>query len=238
MRDVSFVPLGEGRELVISSDNAAFIGEKEADEVKAPYEVVAEALFRVAYMENRAVGADPVSVILYDFSGGEGWRRISGAIEELGKKTGYHLPVTGSTESNFPLPQSAFAIAILGQVNSESKKVRKTPKTAKFAVIGEPLVGEEVRTKRESIAPLHLFDQLLQLDGVYEVLPVGSKGIAGETRGLLEDNNLLSDVSFHCDLDIEKSGGPATCFVVTYKEKEEARIRACCKGLFHPLYVS
>ncbi|QAS52297.1 ATPase [Halobacillus litoralis] len=235
MRDVCYVSVDKTYDLVISSDNAANIGEKEGDQIRAPYSLVAESLFRVAFMENRAVGAQPLTVVLYNFSDEYVWEEWVQTIKKQLNSLGFDVPITGSTESNFPLSQSAFGLSIIGRVEKRKIKDRKTPEGARFAVIGEPLVGEEVIAHQERMVPLSTFEQVVHHNGVYEVLPVGSKGIEKEIRMLLQINGLSTSIQSNCDIDLHKPAGPSTCFIITYEEGKEADIRTLTGDLFHSL---
>ncbi|ARI78552.1 hypothetical protein [Halobacillus mangrovi] len=237
MRDVCYVSVDETYEIVISSDNAANIGEKVGDQIQAPYSLVAKSLFRVAFMENRAVGAQPLAVVLYNFSDASVWAEWVQTIKQQMSTLGLEAPITGSTESNFPLPQSAFGLSIIGRVEKRKTKDRETPEGARFAVIGEPLVGEEVITHQERMVPLSKFEQVVQHKAVYEVLPVGSKGIENEIILLLQINGLSTSFQLNCDLDLHKSAGPSTCFIITYEESNEADIRALAGNFFHALTI-
>ncbi|MGI8314645.1 hypothetical protein [Halobacillus mangrovi] len=238
MRDLSYVIIDDTYELVISSDNAANIGEKEKDQIQAPYSLVAESLFRVAFMENRSIGAHPIAVVLYNFTDESVWREFTQTIKKKMNAMGFEVPITGSTESNFPLPHSAFGLSIIGKVEKRNKIDCQTPANARFAVIGEPLVGEEVIRHRERMAPLALFEELVKNKDIYEVLPVGSKGIEKEVKALLQANDFSEDVQVKCSLDLYKSGGPATCFVITYNPGEEVNIRALAGDVFHHLTIA
>src|SRR5699024_11344125 len=70
------------------------------------------------------------------------------------------LPITGSTETNFPLQQSATSITILGKRECKQKETQKIMiDNCHVAVIGQPLVGNEVIDNKEKVAPLHVLDR-------------------------------------------------------------------------------
>ncbi|MFT8320215.1 MAG: ATP-binding protein [Bacillus sp. (in: firmicutes)] len=233
MRDVQIIPFNAQEKIIIAADNSGAIGMKEEDIVEASYETVAYFSFRVAVMECLAAGGIPFSVILQNFCGEKAWQQLLYGIEkgiaelELTKK----LTITGSTESNFSLKQSAIGITVLGK----SESVGKMPfSTSKIAVIGSPLVGSEVVENPDKIAPLSLFYKLARLNK-YNLQPVGSKGILYELSVLLRDpiNGRIS-----CTLDIEKSAGPSTCFLIEYEQTEEEEIRRLTTTFFHDLHIN
>lgn len=232
MRDVQVIPWQETEELVIAVDNSGAIGEKEKDEVSVSYALVSYYSFRVAVMECMAAGAKPMAVILQNFCGDSAWNQlnqgINTGIREL--SLDHSIQISGSTESNFSLQQSVVGITVLGRRKSNYKQ-RQIPKKM-YAVIGCPLVGEEVLLHKDRIAPLSLFYQLLQ-QNKYVLQPVGSKGIAYELEQLMEER--VDKLS--CALDIYKSSGPATCFIVQYEKEHEKELIHQAGMYFHKLFM-
>lgn len=235
MRDALFLPLGEKEELVIAADNVGAIGEKECDDVSVSYKEVAYYSLRVAMMEMLSVGAYPLSVAISDFNDKHAWPLYEQGIESVCLELGLEpLTIVGSSETNFSLMQSAVGFTLIGKVKKEEKRVGRTPANARMAVIGSPLVGREVLEQSEKVLPLSLFGKLLSEEGIYELIPVGSKGIKHEIHVLMQLNG--HDVSWETsDLPLEKSAGPATCVLISYKEEMESVIRNLCGELFHHL---
>lgn len=227
MRDALVIPLGKEISLVITSDNSGGIGMKEQDVVKVNYETVGYFSFRVAMMECIAAGAKPKAVILQNFCGDEEWVKLMAGVERGLKELGLDgIQVTGSSESNFPLVQSAVGLNVIG-LKSVDEKGESTPK--KVALIGMPLVGNEVLNQADEVAPLSLFYQISQLEDVV-AWPVGSKGIGQELKRmgleLLEPSTKVN---------LQKSGGPATSFLVGYPEEQEKKIKKLAECYFHSL---
>ncbi|WP_431803806.1 ATPase [Halobacillus andaensis] len=210
-----FVEEADGRELIIASDNTGAIGMKRDDEVQVPYSVVAAALFRVAVMDALAVGASPFAVNVFNFAGEEAWCEIENKVKELSADLGLSLSITGSTESNFSMNQSAIGLSVIGWVKTGEKKIGCSPEGCSIALIGEPLVGEEVIQRSEKAAPLGLFVEMRQQEWVHELVPVGSKGIESALRELEQRNGWEScERTLH--FDPRKSGGPSTSFLISY----------------------
>jgi hypothetical protein len=236
MRDVLFLPLDEEEELVISTDCSAAIGAKEADIVHVPYETVSYFGARVALMELMSVGANPIAVVLHNFVDDQAWDSLCTGICQVFDELDLTLPITGSTESNFPTIQSAVGFTVIGKVSKAHKRIGKTPDDAKFAVIGEPLVGDEVIKRRNRILPLSLFRQLLHVPEIYELVPVGSKGILYELNGLLAENGLEAS-RFSCSLPLHKSSGPATSVLISFHPDAERKIKQLANGYFFPVEI-
>ncbi|QPA29883.1 AIR synthase related protein [Thermaerobacillus caldiproteolyticus] len=237
MRDVLFLPLYQDEELVIAADGSAAIGLKEADIVHVPYETVAYFAARVALMEVMCVGAAPLAVVLQNFVHNEVWEALCTGIRTALGELHLDLPIVGSTESNFPTLQSAVGMTVIGMVHKAQKRIGTTPSDAKFAVIGEPLVGDEVMERRDRVLPLSLFRQLLHRTDIYELVPVGSKGIFYELQGLLDDNSLQSS-QCSCALPLHASSGPATSLIISFDPNGEEEIKQMARDYFFPIEIT
>lgn len=216
-KDALIIPLSDQEELVVASDNSGSIGMKPLDDVKVAYDVVSYFTFRVAYMDCVAVGAEPIAINVMNFNGDKVWDALIQGIDQGMKELGINnLPITGSTESNFPLQQSAMSITVLGKRKIASeRKCNLKEDQLQIAVIGEPMLGDEVIHHKEKIAPLHIFKWFIEQQEVCTVLPVGSKGIAYELSKVWPK----SHISFGTNLDVTKSSGPATCFIAIYDKQ-------------------
>lgn len=230
-RDALVIPFNDKEELVIASDNSGSIGMKPLDDVEVPYHIVSYFTFRVAYMECVVAGGTPLSINLMNFNGNEAWdgltKGINQGIEEVGIN---ELPITGSTESNFTLKQSAMSMTIIGK-REVSKNQKESLKEGQYniAVIGKPLVGYEVINNQEKVAPLYLFQWFSEQKDVFTILPVGSKGIAYELTKVWPNHN----ITFSNEIDVIKSAGPATCFIVIYAKEFHEEVVNKAKNLLH-----
>jgi len=235
VRDVQVVSWNQKEELVISADNSGGIGQKEDDQVSVPYDIVSYFSFRVAVMECMAAGGVPFSVILQNFCGDDALdillAGIYKGIEELELER--EIGITGSTESNFSFRQSAIGLTVLGKRPADLKDT--TIINGKMAIIGSPLVGEEVILQQEKVVPLAVFSRLTKVDKC-RIQPVGSKGILYELGQLKGD--LVQEEEVQCSVDLLKSAGPATCFIVEYEKEVEAEIKRLTSGFFLEVQVS
>lgn len=226
MRDILNIPFNERESIVLASDNSGAIGLKDSDAVKVPYETVAYYSFRVAVMECMAAGADPFAVTLNNLCGDNAWDALLAGIKRgLTELKMEQINITGSTESNFNLTQSAVGITVLGKLDSKVAALNKpiyTPET-NIAVIGRPLVGNEVVDQEIDIASLSMFKQICSLDQVV-TLPVGSKGILQELNRLFF-NRTFEITQLETSLNLEKSAGPSTCFIVIYPPEHAKELK-------------
>lgn len=234
MRDVVDIPLEDGSSLIIASDNSGAIGMKEADAVHVPYERVAYYSFRVAVMECIAAGGEPFAVVLHNFCGNEPWEDLKNGITKgINELNLQHVSITGSTESNFALLQSAVGLIVLGKKDFAKETEIPYSDQLQFAVIGRPLVGNEVIERYSQIAPLSVFQKVSRMNHT-TIWPVGSKGIQHELNQMYPDvvcNKVAGDI------DIYKSSGPATCFICAYPADRKKIIKQLTEGYFHPLDI-
>jgi hypothetical protein len=235
MRDVLIFPVSSEESIVVASDNSGAIGEKDLDAVKVSYETVAYYSFRVAVMECLSAGAKPFAVILQNFCGDGAWEGLVKGIKRgVGELGIGDLEISGSTESNFALQQSAVGLSVLGKKkgNGGTEKIAYNDQTV-IAVIGSPLVGEEVIRRESEAAPLKVFQEVNSLGDVV-TLPVGSKGILAELNGLFF-SKVFSDMDLNTDLDIHKSAGPSTCFIAVFPQENTEEIRLLAGSYFYLL---
>lgn len=218
MRNAVVIPVSGEHSLVIASDNSGSIGMKENDAVRVPYETVGYFSFRVAVMELMATGAFPLSVVIHNFCGDEAWGGlVSGVKKGLAEAKVENVEITGSTESNFPLSQSAVGINVIGLARKPVLQDDLPPLNGwRVVLVGLPLVGMDVIEKAEFVAPLSLFKEIASLEDVY-VWPVGSKGVLHELKRIIPH---IDEGTIDLGIDLHSSGGPSTSFLAIYPEEK------------------
>lgn len=185
-------------DLVLTTDNSAAIGEKSNDLVCVDDEVVAYFAARVTLLEQWAAKAQPISIIVHNFSGDKSWDKYMTGIQKVFEEIGLQCPpITGSTESNMETLQSALAVTMIGEPKVSVKQ------EVTWFVYGKPCVGDEVLEESGAIADLNKIYEAMKQGLVHDVWPVGSSGIAAEC-------NRLRLICCLEGWDIEKSAGPAT----------------------------
>lgn len=235
MRNVLTIPMEQAGTLIVASDNSGAIGVKKGDLVHVPYETLAYYSFRVAVMEVIAASGEPVSVVINNFCGEEAWELLTRGIQKgLDELQLEHVLITGSTESNFSLEQSAIGLLVLGKKYDQKETVYR--EDVKMAVIGKPLVGNEVMEKADQVVPLSVFQRVSRLKGAI-VWPVGSKGILAELKTILKNSELLMEDVF-TEVDVLKSSGPATCFIVLYEDSRGVDVKKLAGKYFHSLQIA
>lgn len=236
MRDTITIPLSSKELLIIASDNSGGIGMKAQDYVQVSYETVAYYSFRVAAMECMAAGGVPVSVVLHNFCGDSTWSELVIGIQQgLAELNLEEVPITGSTESNFQLQQSAVGLVVLGKKSFDKKTEKIFTDDLKFAVIGKPLVGNEVIDHSHQVVPLSIFREVSKLEEIM-IWPVGSKGILTEFN-LMFPNKVFTKEILITELDVLKSAGPATCFIIAFEQNQEETLKRLTMGYYHSIIV-
>lgn len=220
--------------LVLAADNSGSVGEKPGDTVKADYETVGYFSARVALMECLAAGGEPFAAVLQNFAGETAWKSLIKGIERAADQAGCRIEITGSTETNFTMSESAVSITVIGRHIRRAEPFDR--EAVCYAVIGKPLVGPDVLAEPDYVAPLPLFRQVLEAEGVKSVWPVGSKGIIHEMRNVTNNEELQVE-HIQCSLDASKSAGPATCFLIAATHEEAQRLEALCRPLYTPVGV-
>lgn len=235
MRDVLTIPFNNEESVIVASDNSGAIGLKSMDAVHASYETVAYYCFRVAVMECMSAGGEPFAVTVQNFCGEDAWLSLLNGIHNGVKELGLEgIQITGSTESNFNLLQSAVGVTVLGKKKNISLDNRLYfSEQTKLAVIGTPLIGDEVVEREAEVAPLSVFKQLCSMEDVI-ILPVGSKGILSELNNIFT-NRKFDGISIKTSVDIYKSSGPSTCFIIAFPIGKIDDIKEIASKYFHEI---
>lgn len=212
---------------IVTTDNSGGIGEKSDDIVAVPDQITARFAARVALLEQWAAGAEPAAVLLHNFSGDTSWDRYCEGIRDVFDEIGAAMPpISGSSETNMSLRQSAVAVTLMGKQTVESSE-----STGDWYTYGTPLVGEEVLTKGSEIASLTVLDEARRNGLIQRLWPVGSSGILAEWRAITGNSDCLAA----SPLDVTCSAGPATVVLLQVDSKKLADAKHHFGSLLHPL---
>lgn len=216
IRDLSLINLNEDKTMVIACDSCGGIGIKEGDELKVHPFYVGKFAVRVPLLEVMCSGAEVVTITdtVSNEMESTGAEIIKGIKAEL-KYAGINdIVLTGSTEENFKTKATAVGVTVIGIVDNNKIKVNKVKPGAIILSIGIPKVGGEINLEKDSeIVDYNTVKKLLSEKSVFEIVPVGSKGIAYEAEQLAINNKLRLMLNEKITIDIKKSGGPATCII-------------------------
>jgi len=217
LRDLTLVSIDEKRYMGISCDSCGAIGIKEHDVVKASPQITAYQTAKVVLAELMSMGftplvlADGLAVEMND----TGKQLIEGFNEALSKLKTCKVHLTGSTEENMKTVQTSMGVTGIGICDKDKLKYKKTYKNDICMLVGIPLVGNDVINNPDKILDITDFESLYLCDEIKEILPIGSRGISSELKGLCEYSNLSFKYDDNISVDINKSGGPSTCAIIT-----------------------
>lgn len=216
VRDLTLVDLGQQRTMVIACDSCGGVGMKERDVLQVSPHITGRYTARVAILEVLCTGAEVIcltSTICNEMNS-TGKDMIEGIRAELQEAGINNVVLTGSTEENFPTVATGLGVTAVGMIQSNQLKVNSIKQQALLVALGQPKVGQEVLAGGgNDRVHYQLIKQMLKDDEVYEIIPVGSKGILYEMQELARNNRLNLIVNPDMKLDVMKSGGPSTAVI-------------------------
>lgn len=220
-RDLTLLYQNEDTMMVIACDTCSAIGMKEGDVVKANEELVGYLTAGVVLIELLAFRAKPI-ILVNNFCiemKPTGERIISGiqkAIIDCGLEK--DIVFTGSTEENMPTSQTSIGVTGIGTIDLKTWIKPKTYKGDALFLIGRPKVGLEIVNSSDPFI-IKMINNISNISGVNEILPVGSKGIDYEIGELCKSNKLEFNYRENVTVDVNKSAGPVTCILVSGQEE-------------------
>lgn len=220
IRDLSVVKLSDELYLLTACDISAAIGEKKHDTLHVPPKLTGKLTARVALLEVLSSGANIVGVS--DVIGAEmeptGKSVISGILEELTLAELSQIELNGSTEENMETHQTSVGVFITGIAKKEQLKLNNIKQNCSILAIGEPRMGQELLAKPNLEVTYQLVRDLVQSEEVFELVPVGSKGIRYEATQLAQLNGCNFIEDFSCSESwLKRSAGPSTTILLAVK---------------------
>jgi hypothetical protein len=218
VRDLTLIKIDENKTMVIACDSCGSVGMKEGDALKVAPFYTGKYTARVALLEVLCTGAEVVTVVdaICNEMKNTGEEIIKGIEEELNEAGIKQVVLTGSTEENFPTVSTALGITVIGIMETHALKVNKVRENSRVVSIGLPKVGDEIKLNNdEDIVHYSDIEILLHTEGVYEIIPVGSKGILNEACDLAKFNGMKFEIEENIQVDINKSGGPSTAIIAS-----------------------
>ena len=192
-------------DLIVTTDNSGGIGEKAQDIVQVSDQLTAYYAARVTLLEQWAADAKPINILVHNFSGEKSWEKYIQGVRELLAEAGENdFTISGSTETNMELLQSAVSVTMIGKQQIEEVT------EGQWFIYGKPLVGEEILQYGEKVASMKKIRQALDEKIVRQIWPVGSKGILHEVRRLMGNEKIQIEET----IDLYHSAGPSTAILV------------------------
>ncbi len=222
VRDLTLVDLGQQRTMVIACDSCGGVGMKEQDVLQVSPHITGRYTARVAILEVLCTGAEVIcltSTICNEMNS-TGKDMIEGIRAEMQEAGINNVVLTGSTEENFPTVATGLGVTAVDMIQSNQLKVNSIKQQALLVALGRPKVGQEVLAGGvNDCIHYQLIKQMLKDDEVYEIIPVGSKGILYEMQELARNNRLNLIVNPGIKLDVRKSGGPSTAVIAAVSSR-------------------
>lgn len=231
VRDLTLLPLIGDVMLVVACDSNASIGEKPNDKMKISYEEQGISVLKVALMEVLAAGATPVLIVnaLCVEMEPSGRRVIESMRAELAR-CGFDpdLALTGSTEDNVETTQSGFGITVIGLVTEDRFRPGRTEASDIVLCVGTPKGGFDnpYTEYDDDIASIQTMLTLTSVDGIHEILPVGSKGVRYEAHELARCAGCEFRVTDETlPIDLNASAGTSTAVLVSLPAEYANHVR-------------
>ena len=228
VRDLTLIRIDENKIMVIACDSCGSIGMKPGDALKVPPFFTGKYTARGALMEVLCTGAKVITVVdaICNEMENTGMEIIEGIKEELKAAGVKDIVLTGSTEENFLTVSTGLGITVVGIVENAAIKVNSVKTNAIIVSIGLPKVGSEIKLDNdEEIVQYNIIKVLLKTSEVYEIVPVGSKGIYNEACQLARFNGMKLKTGKDISVDINKSAGPSTVVIAALSENALENIR-------------
>lgn len=220
-RDVEVVQIDSNYSIVTACDSCGGIGLKQNDVVKVSPYITGRFTVRVVLMEVLSVNAIPktISIAISNEPSPTGDEIINGVLEELKAANLGSIPMAISTEKNIETSQTALGITVVGICENDKIRAAKSRSGDFIYCLGIPKVGNEINGLYDNeIVQLNYIKELIKLNEINDIVPIGSKGILEEIEMLCKNVNCKFIYEPEGYVDIYKSAGPSTCLVFTCTE--------------------
>lgn len=222
IRDCLLIYLHEKEAIVVTCDSIGAIGNKPQDIIQVTPEHTGHETAKVAFSEMIALGATPLVVSdgLSVETEPTGRRLMAGIQEAIAELPEYEIAMTGSCEDNMPTVQTGAGITVIGIIKPEEMYYRLTKATDLAVLMGRPLYGKDFSQHLDQALRLPDYRKIRKLTCIKEMVPVGSHGIGYEAEKIAADNHLVFKPFETLPFEMDHSGGPASCCVVTVAAEE------------------
>jgi selenophosphate synthetase-related protein len=220
VRDLTVFELSEDLLLVVAADSDGGIGPKPDDVVRVSAYECGRFGTRVPLMEILSSGSVPLAA--FDLLAVElqptGQEIIRGVKDEL-LSVGLprDFPLSGSTEDNVPTKQTGMGVVVLGLAVQKDFRPGSSRSGDEVFCVGLPKSGpsDTISLHDTEIADGRTVLELSAVEGIHDILPVGSKGILYEAYEVARCADLKFLADSTCPLNMRKSAGPSTCCLVS-----------------------
>ncbi len=220
VRDLCVIDVGPDLAFVVACDAVGGIGPKDADTYRTDAGSTAHFATRVPLLELLSAGARPLLVVdnLCVEAEPTGAEMLAAVRELLRQVDPLHdVAVIGSTEDNVPTRSTAVGITVIGVASPEGLRAGSSQAGDAVVCLGLPLSAptHDLYQGHPQIVALDDMRTALEIDGVHDALPVGSRGVAAEARDLAASAGLEIDLARSPEVDLTHSAGPSSCVLVS-----------------------
>ena len=219
IRDLSVLSLDEDRLLVVACDSIGSIGDKPHDTYAASPETTAHFALRVPLLEAWCAGG--VVELVVDTLGVEreptGGRMIEQILRDCDAVGIGPDRVTGSTEDNVVTVSTGIGVTVIAVTSPDAFAPGSSRSGDLVLCLGHPTSAPDDRIDigDRRMVPLAAVQAVRGLEGVHDMVPVGSHGLAYEVDQLADSASLRADLEAPDGWDLAKSGGPSSCVIVS-----------------------
>lgn len=219
VRDLRVFDVGD-QSIVVACDSSGSIGPKPNDTYAAPAATVAHFALRVALLELLAAGSTPVLAVdalcvERDPTGAEMINAARALLSDLGLDS--EAALLGSTEDNVTTTSTGIGVTAIGIAPRGTLRMGSSQADDLVVCLGEPLSApaHDLYPGHPGVVTVAEVRRARNELGVHDALPVGSHGIRYEVGELAREAGLTARLDPACGLDLDCSGGPATCVLVS-----------------------
>ena len=237
VRDLTKIDLHDNYSLIIAVDSDGGIGPRPGDTVICPAYDLGRFAIRVPLMEVLASGAIPIAAwdmltLPMDETGKEILRGIKEELAMAGLGEDFH--VSGSTEDNVPTNMTGLGTCVAGLVHSQDFRPGTSQSGDLIVCFGFPKSAPEynVSVDDPEILPSSDLLKLGKVEGIHDILPVGSHGPLFEIEQMALSAGLKYRI-VQSPVHLNKSGGPSTCAVISLTEAALEHVRPLVKDPVH-----
>lgn len=234
IRDLTILGLDAERVLLVACDSVGSIGPKPNDSFPADARTVAHFAARVPLLELLAAGGQPeliVDTLSVELAptGAEMIAEIRRLAATLGLSADR---VTGSTEDNVVSTSTGIGVTVIGSASRSGLRAGSSQAGDLVLCLGAPTSApmDAVVIDDARMVSFETLASVLTVLGVHDALPVGSRGIGYELGQLAETSALNFERGGHAfdegQFDLAKTGGPASCVLVSLDEQSLAAVEA------------
>jgi hydrogenase maturation factor len=234
-RDLLYVRVADADVLVIAADSHGGLGPKPSDTVAVSGWVLGRFAARVPLLEVIAAGATPTAVV--DTLSVE--REPTGAAILEGVRAEAALAgvtldgVTGSTEENVSTVATGIGVTVIARAHTDELRVGRARPGDLVVLVGRPksAPADVFGPDDPDVLSIGALRATMEVPGVHEALPIGSKGVAAEVAALAASAGVRAERTPGWPVAEDQSGGPSTAALLAVSPATDVDALRAASGL-------